>query len=127
MSEQEFVEVLVKLPREPEGYEYTGDFNILNAGELYLSKNGSVLEATTETLNPRHKLRKIKWVPKEWESFYFVTPIFCVASASFDSRDSFHRKLFEIGNFFKSKEEALAIGFIAKEAFKAAVEDFKND
>ena len=88
-GENEYVEVLMRMPRPPEGWQYTGEFRVPEEGEEFVDKDGLVTTmADTSGMYPCpivvEDWQPPAWMPKGW---YCVDE--CGEEWCFDNRPMF--------------------------------------
>lgn len=119
-------EVKMLMPELPEGYEYTGEYRTVMAGEDYLpvqTVEGYPTVCTwgnsgAHSYDSYAVVRKVRWRAKQGENYWFITDVMGVLR-DVDCRSIKSNGLYSTHNYFETCEEANA-------ASKAILDLLKN-
>lgn len=94
-----------EVPEPPEGYEYTGEIRRPLEGELYFHLFANFNKSEGNYMWPAPILRKKRWRAECGEKYIRITS--CgEKSTIFDHRDKYDDRMWLIGNYFKTEEQA---------------------
>ena len=112
MENEEFecMEMKVKLPKLPEGYEYTGKYEQLKDTDLYYNavvRNVS-LYFSDHGIKFGFTVRKKRWRAEGDEIYFYVNELGFINNSWDDDHKGFEQNLYECGNYFRTVEDAKA-------------------
>ena len=109
------------------GAEYTVyDANgRIQAGDFFIAADGSVLREAKDTMAYRCILKPIKWRAKEDEIYWHVLSSYrggMMRTTHFkESRGTFANQAYDMGNYYRTPEEAQAVADKINSIFKENV------